>query len=470
MRRFHTQALAVGLMLTLAAGLGACRRAGAGAEDPAELEAEKLLVEYLRLDTSNPPGNETRGAEFFRRIFEAEGIESRLIGEDPARQSIWARIPSGKQAPALLLLHHIDVVPADPAEWSVPPFGGRRANGYFWGRGALDTKSLGIAHLMAMLDLHRRRAPLERDLIFLAVADEEAGGLKGVSRLLELHPELFERVGWVFNEGGANETVVDRVRWWGIEIDQKVPLWVELQASGEPGHGSVPPADGGATAKLVRAVGGVLDIPTPSRLTPSVAAQFRSLGRVKPGIQGEILRAPEKFFGTEAMDNLSPGTMALLQNTVALSVLRAGDLVNVIPSSARAEIDVRLLPGTDPDPFLDEIRRAVGANAEVSVILQGDPSPPSPIDTPIFALVSRIFTDEMPGSVAGPFVSTGSSDSRFLRAHGIPTYGVMPFMVNYYDGAGVHGPDEKIRVRFFSLGVKLMRKIVREAVALPESS
>lgn len=470
MRRLRTQALAAALLLILAVGIGSCRRAGAGAEDPVEIEAEKLLVEYLRIDTSNPPGNETRGAEFFRRIFEAEGIESRMLGEDPSRQSVWARLPSGKPAPALMLLHHIDVVPADPSEWSVPPFEGRRANGYIWGRGALDTKSLGIAHLMAMLDLHRRGAPLERDLIFLAVADEEAGGLKGLSRLLEIHPELFERVGWVFNEGGANETVVDRVRWWGIEIDQKVPLWVRLEARGEPGHGSVPPHDGGATAKLVRAVGAVLEIPTPTTITPSVAAQFRSLGRTKPGIKGEILLEPEKFLGTQAMGNLSPGTIALMQNTIAVSVLSAGGLVNVIPSVARAEMDVRLIPGADPAPVLDAIRQAVGTNAEVSVILEGEPSPASPIDAPIFGLVSRIFTEEMPGSVAGPSVSTGSSDSRFLRARGIPTYGVMPFMVNYYDGGGVHGPDEKIRARFFSQGVRLMRKIVREAVALPEGS
>lgn len=470
MHRVRLLAFILPIVLIVVTAAGSCRRAGAGPEDPAEIEAEKLLLEYLRLDTSNPPGNETRGAEFFKRIFDAEGIESRLMGEDPARLSIWARIPSGKPAPALLLLHHMDVVPADPAEWSVPPFEGRRANGYFWGRGVLDTKSLGIAHLMAFLDLHRRRAPLERDIIFLATADEEAGGLRGVARLLELHPELFASVGWVFNEGGANETVVDKVTWWGIEIDQKVPLWLQLEVRGESGHGSVPPPDGGATAKLVRGLAAVLEIPTPPKLAPSVKAQFRSLGRAKPGIKGEILRQPEKFLGTEAMNNLSPGTLALVRDTISISVLRAGGLVNVLPPNARAEIDIRLVPGSDPQPFLQTIRRAVGEDVEVTVKLEGKAAPASPTNTPLYRLVTRLMMAEMPGSLAGPFVSTGSSDSRFFRAHGIPTYGVMPFMVNYYDGGGVHGPDERMRVRFFSSGVRLMRKIVREAATLPEGA
>src|SRR4051794_9562066 len=187
-----------------------CRRAGGVERDPVEREAEENLVNYLRIDTSNPPGNESAGARLLQQLLVREGIDARLIGADPARQSVYARLVSGSSEKALLLLHHIDVVPADPARWTKPPFGGVRANGYIWGRGALDLKSLGIAELMAVIDLKRRKLPLRRDVILLGVADEELGGLRGCKELLDQHPELFANVGYVLNEGGTNETVVDK--------------------------------------------------------------------------------------------------------------------------------------------------------------------------------------------------------------------------------------------------------------------
>src|SRR5436309_4793187 len=166
-----------------------CRRAGGVERDPVEREAEENLVNYLRIDTSNPPGNETAGARFLQQLLIREGIDARLVGDDPKRQSVYARLASGSNEKALLLLHHIDVVPADTAHWTKPPFGGVVASGYIWGRGALDIKSLGIAELMAFIDLKRRHLPLRRDGILLGVADEDAGGLRGCGELLEEHPE-----------------------------------------------------------------------------------------------------------------------------------------------------------------------------------------------------------------------------------------------------------------------------------------
>jgi acetylornithine deacetylase/succinyl-diaminopimelate desuccinylase-like protein len=188
-------------------------------------EAEDALVSYLRIDTTNPPGNETAGAQFLQQLFAKDGIDAQLIGSNPARQSIYARLSSGTSEKALLLLHHIDVVPVAMNEWSKPPFSGLRSNGYIWGRGALDIKSLGIAEAMAMIDLKRRHAALKRDIIYLGVADEELGGLHGCKELLEKHPELFSNVGFVLNEAGYNETIVDKITFWGIEVQQKVPLF-----------------------------------------------------------------------------------------------------------------------------------------------------------------------------------------------------------------------------------------------------
>ncbi len=160
------------------------------------------------------------------------GIAAQLVGDDPKRQGVYARLVSGSKEPALLLLSHIDVVPADPSVWTQPPFSGARSGGYIWGRGALDTKCLTIGELMAMLELKRRNASLRRDIVFLATPDEELAGINGTKKLLDQHPQLFENVGFVLNEGGTNETAVDKVLFWGIEVQQKVPLWVRITTEG----------------------------------------------------------------------------------------------------------------------------------------------------------------------------------------------------------------------------------------------
>src|SRR4051812_9496545 len=240
-----------------------CRRAAAVSGDPVEREAENALVAYLRIDTSNPPGNETSGARFLQQLLIKDGIDATLVGSDPKRQSVYARLVSGSNEKALVLLHHIDVVPAVASAWTTPPFAGTRMNGYIWGRGALDIKSLGIAELMAFIDLKRRHVSLRRDVIYLGVADEELGGTNGARELLEKNPDLFANVGFVLNEAGYNETIVDKVAFWGIEVQQKVPLFVRIHMSGPPGHSASPPDNGGALVKLMSTLEAIRKIPTP---------------------------------------------------------------------------------------------------------------------------------------------------------------------------------------------------------------
>ena len=201
-------------------------------------EAVDWLQEYIRINTINPPGNETAGAEFFAGIFDAEGIEYEMAESAPGRGNIWARLDGGDE-PGIVLLHHIDVVPADERYWSTDPLSGELRDGYIYGRGTLDTKTSGILHLAAFLALHRSETPLERDVIFMATADEEAGGFFGAGWLVENRPELFENVGFLLNEGGGGSEV-DGVVNFGLEVTQKVPYWLRLTASGEPGHGSRP--------------------------------------------------------------------------------------------------------------------------------------------------------------------------------------------------------------------------------------
>jgi acetylornithine deacetylase/succinyl-diaminopimelate desuccinylase-like protein len=436
-----------------------CRKAESAAVDPLDRAAEDAFVAYLRIDTTNPPGNETRGAVFLRDLLKREGIDARLVGADPQRQALYAKLDSPASDGALLLLSHIDVVPAEASAWRHPPFGGVRDGGYIWGRGALDIKSLTIAQAMSLIELKRRGAKLKRDVVLLAVPDEELGSKNGCEQLLEKHPELFEGVSFVLNEGGANETAVDRVLFWGIEVQQKVPLWLRVTTEGHGGHGASPPEDGGASAKLVRALAKIESIERPYRLEPSVA-RIAALRNDERGRKLQRVRDPIDIGYVER--ELTPHTRNLLRDTIAVTRISAPGAVNVIPARAFAEIDVRLLPDTAPDAMLQRVRDAAGPEAKVEVLIAGKPSPASPLSGELFDALSRVMLAHSPGASVAPVVISGTTDSRHFRARGIAAYGISPFKVNYYDVEGIHGLDERIRAQFFVEGVRVMRQIVRE--------
>ncbi len=457
------------LIFCLVASLN-CRRAGSAAQDPLDREAEDALVAYLRIDTTNPPGNETAGATFLRDLLAKDGIQARLIGEDPKRQAIYARLQSdaAKKEKALLLLSHIDVVPAEAASWTHPPFSGERDGGYIWGRGALDSKSLGIAELISIVDLKRRGAKLRRDVVLLAVPDEEMGGLNGAKKLLEQYPDLFTDVGFVLNEGGSNETAVDKVLFWAVEVDQKIPLWLRITSEASGGHGAAPTESGGATGKLIRALTAVDAIETPYKLTDSVARTAAIAARVRKDGRGERLRLIREPLDVKAIErDIPPGYRSLLHDTIAITRLAAGNAVNAVPSRAIGEVDIRLVSGTKPDAMLARVREAVGTNGTVEVLLAGEPVPESPANTELFRVLARAMRESSPGSAVAPMVGAGTTDSRFFRARGVVAYGIAPFKVNYYDADSVHSHDERIRARFFTEGVRLMRRIVSDFCAVP---
>jgi acetylornithine deacetylase/succinyl-diaminopimelate desuccinylase-like protein len=436
-----------------------CRDAEGVTKDPIDQEAEDALVAYLRIDTTNPPGNETAGASYLRDLLAKDGIEARLIGDDPKRQALYARLDSPSSENALLLLSHIDVVPAQASEWRNPPFGGKREGGYIWGRGALDIKSLTIAQLMAVADLKRRGMKLRRDVVLLAVPDEELGGENGTKKLLEQHAELFADVGFVLNEGGSTETAVDKVLFWGIEVQQKVPLWVRLTSESSGGHGSAPAEGGSAPAKLVRALAAIDTLETPYRLTDVVARTAALAASARKDGRGATLRLLREPLDVPRIETaLPPGYRSLLRDTIAITRLDAGSAVNVVPSRATAAVDVRLLPGSSSEAMLAAIRNAAGKNATVEVILAGQATPESPTSGELYETLVRVLTPTAP---VGPIVSPGTTDSRYFRSRGVIAYGFSPFKVNYYDADGVHGSDEKIRARFFSEGVGVMRSVVR---------
>ncbi|HVG25256.1 MAG TPA: M20/M25/M40 family metallo-hydrolase, partial [Thermoanaerobaculia bacterium] len=357
--------------------LNACREANGIPADPIDREAEDALVAYLKIDTTNPPGNESAGAAYLRGLLAKEGIAAQLVGDDPRRQGVYARLASGSNEKALLLLSHIDVVPADATAWRNPPFAGIVEGGYIWGRGALDIKSLTIAHLMSVIDLKRRGAKLTRDVIFLAVPDEELGGINGTKALLDRHPELFANVGFVMNEGGANEVALERVIFWGIEVQQKVPLWLRVTSEGDGGHGAAPPEDGGATTKLVRALAAVQSLETPYRLDPSVARITAAAAGVRTDPRAAKLRQLREPIDDAVVRDLPRGYRSLLEDTIAVTQIDAGTSVNVIPTRAVAGIDIRLLPSSPSGPMLTRVQEAVGKNGRVEVVLASQPTPES---------------------------------------------------------------------------------------------
>lgn len=430
-----------------------------------DAEAQKNLIDYLRIDTSNPPGNESNGARFLQQLLAKDGIHAQLAGA-AGRESVYARLSSGTNEKALLLLHHIDVVPVVASEWTKPPFGGVVDGGYIWGRGALDIKSLGIAELMSVLELKRRNVALTRDVIFLGVADEEMGGANGAKALLDAHPELFANVGYVLNEGGTNETIVDRVPFWGIEVQQKLPLWLRLHAKGSAGHSAVPPDDGGALVHLVHAVDAVSRMQAPYRVTPDVARFFHDAAATRNDERGAMLRDIEHAVTSPRFEKvLSTSYRSLLRDTIAITHMTGGTTVNSIPANASADVDIRLLPDEKSDDMLQRVRDAAGKEASVEVLLDAQPVAASSIDTDLYRLLEHDLQAEAPGSRVTPIVSPGASDSRFFRARGITAYGIAPFKVNAYDAGTVHGNDERIRTQFFLEGVRLTRKIVSDFCA-----
>ena len=431
-------------------------------------ESVALLQQYLRIDTTNPPGNESRAVDFFARILDREAIPYEIAESAPGRGNLWARLEGGDE-PALLLLHHTDVVPADPAYWDLPPLSGEVRDGYLYGRGALDTKTLGILHLQAFLALHRSGRDLSRDVIFMATADEEAGGFYGVGWLVENRPEAFQGVGFVLNEGGRTLVTEAGAEQVGIEVTQKVPVWLRLVAGGIPGHGSRPRAESSVTT-LLDALDRIRSHEWPPRVHPVVERYFRGISE-RAGEEWA-----EAFVDVEAavqepgflarLQAYDPTLAALTRNTCSITRLEGSGKINVVPPVAVAELDCRVLPDQSVEAFVAEIQRLAGEAVEVETIMAFTPAV-SPTDTHVYATLEGIMQERFPEAVVVPAVSSGFTDSHFLRDLGIAAYGYTPLLVPVPEAAGVHGNNERISLDNVRRGTSIMLEVV-ESLAAPE--
>jgi acetylornithine deacetylase/succinyl-diaminopimelate desuccinylase-like protein len=452
-------------LLASAAWLALCPHARAAEPDwPAlEDEAVRVLTRYVQLDTTNPPGNERIAADFLKKLFARDGIESQIYESAPGRASIVARLRGNGSKPPIVLMHHMDVVPAEARFWQHKPFAGEIHDGAVWGRGAIDVKGMGVSNAITMLALARAKAKLASDVIFLGVADEEAGGALGAGFMVDKHFDLFAGAGVVLNEGGYIATDnAGAVRYYAVETAQKVPLWLRLTATGSPGHGSLPRPDS-APSRLLAALSRIEAWETPLHVVPELQRFYADTAQLEDEALRERLRdlrsaLEDPAFAAEFTAN--PRHNAQLRNTISLTVLASGSKTNVIPPEASAELDVRLLPDQDPKQFLAEITQVIADDHIRIETLLSFPPASSPAEHELFGVLREIAERRNPGAGIASPLAIGFTDCHYFREKKIPCYGFLPFELSDRDGALVHGNDERLSLTNLKSGTRLIYEIV----------
>lgn len=421
--------------------------------DAATDEAVALLREYLRIDTSNPPGNESAAVEFVSRILAAEGIPFEIAEGIPGRANLFARL--GPASGGVCLLNHTDVVPVERQFWDRDPFSGDLVDGMVWGRGALDMKGMGILELVVFLLLHRQRLALNASLSFLAVADEEAGSAAGATWVAENRPAWMD-TDLVINEGAYGLAFPTGTQMFQVAPTEKVPFWLKLTVRGRPGHGSVPHGDNCAD-HLVQALDRITRWQRELRLVPVMRSHLDALGKAG------VLRAGDDD-AARRLAQRNPALKARMSNTVTVTTITSGIKVNVIPAEASATLDCRLLPDVKVSTFLSELRQVLDDERVEIEVLNQYVGAESPMDTRFVSVVSDVIRELAEGAHIAPEMTSGFTDSRIFRLRGIPAYGFVPCLVPPEELAGVHGHNERISVENIRLGLQVLYEVVRRLV------
>jgi acetylornithine deacetylase/succinyl-diaminopimelate desuccinylase-like protein len=457
---------------------GVFLRSGAAADrypidwDKLEPEILEQFTSLIRIDTVNPPGNETRAAQTLEAVLKHEGIQTQLFALEPGRANLVARVRGDGSKRSILLLGHTDVVGVQRDRWSVDPFAGVRKNGYIYGRGASDDKDHVTAAMMVLLLLKRMHVKLARDVIFLAEAGEEGSPQAGIDYMVNRHwPEI--EAEYALAEGGTVLEENGRVHHALITVSEKVPSGVRLVAHGISGHGSRPIPEN-AVAHLAAAVTKAAAWQTPMRLTDTTRAYFERLAAISPPRDAARYRALFDPARAREIDRYffehEPGHYTLLRTSVVPTMMQAGFRRNVIPSEGEAHLDVRALPGEDMTRFLGELRRVI-ADPAVDVLPAQDggrPSAPaSRLDTPVFRALEDV-SRQMFRAPAIPGMLAGASDCAQLRAHGVECYGFGPISPSDAPPGGAHADDENLSVRSMIKLVEFLWNTVIEVAAEPD--
>jgi acetylornithine deacetylase/succinyl-diaminopimelate desuccinylase-like protein len=435
-------------------------------------EAQGWLSDLIKINTSNPPGNEQIAAMYLAGVLAKEGIKAELLDVAPGRSALVARLRSSVVAEpsrALLLVAHLDTVPVDKSRWSVDPFGALVKDGYLYGRGAIDDKGMLAANLAVFISLKRSMARLNRDVIFLATADEETSGDASIRTLIAKHWEKIA-AGYALNEGGNVFLKNGKVQYTGVQASEKVAFNVAVIAQGRSGHASQPTKDN-AVVHLAEAVAKIGNYSAPVHFTSIVKRYFEGLAPLEDDEMGKWIRSMDTADRGEhaqrVISEASPLWNSMMRDTIAPTVLAAGVANNVIPAEARANLNVRLLPGDTIDVLLNELKKLVN-DPQVRLEVQpnaGLAAPPSSLESDFYVVISKVVAQEFGGAPALPFQSTWLTDSAQLRLHNVQAYGLVPVPLAEEDLRRMHGDDERIPLAAFGKGVEVLARIVTEFAA-----
>jgi acetylornithine deacetylase/succinyl-diaminopimelate desuccinylase-like protein len=421
----------------------------------------------LRLDTRNPPGNETRAAEYLRGILEREGIDCEIVGPGPDRGTIVGRLKGDGSAPPLLLMSHTDVVAVEPEKWTHDPFAADIDDGFIYGRGAMDMKHMVTMELMTILLLKRAGVPLKRDVIFMAAADEEVGGHQGAGWVAHHRPELIQAE-YAINEGGGNAIEINGRRYYTVQTAEKGAARFRLRAKGKPGHGSVPHEDN-AILKLVQMLSTLEGRQPPVHFSASFRGLITGIASAQPPEVAQVILAilvneqtADGAIDALPMDDLLKQELrAMIRNTVAPTVLRAGSQINVIPSEAEALLDGRIVPGWTTEMFLEEIRSIFGEDADIEFIdpneaLEADPA------SPLFEVIKDVMRVHDAEATVVPTLLVGGTDAQRVAGLGTKVYGFAPemYLSGLNDWDRIHGHDERINIRSLQWGTRVLYDVV----------
>jgi len=442
----------------------------------AEVEGEvvRLLSDLIRINTTNPPGNEIEAARYLADDLIEEGFNCELIESAPERGNMVTRIKGTGKKPGLLLLSHLDVVAANSDEWSVDPFGGAVKDGFVWGRGALDMKGMTAIEVMALKLLKRNRVKLKGDVVLAATADEEKGGKFGVEYLVREHPEKI-LAPYVLNEGGGLAISTKSRNIYVVQTAEKGILWLRIKAKGVPGHGSVPDSADNAILRakaVIEKLGGIHTqptiIPTVAQFLEELAKEDTSLGQplvhllAKPELSRQILDELDKI-----APNLSKEIRPRIKNTITPTMILGGVKENIVPSECEIVFDCRILPGQTSAQMLNQIKEAlsdIGAEKLTYEILQIQEPSESPIETPLYSAITNTLRDFDQGCGVTPVLMTGGTDSRYFRETGAVCYGFQPRRPEAMYGKIItreHGIDERISIKDLIFGTSVLYETIR---------
>ena len=435
-------------------------------------EATTWLAELIKINTTNPPGNEEAAAKYIAGILQKEGITAELLAVAPGRSALVARLnASGFADPskALLLVAHMDVVGVERAKWTVDPFGGVQKDGYIYGRGAFDDKGMLAANLAAFVYLKRNNARLNRDVIFLATADEEGAGDASIKTVIAKYWDKIAAK-YSINEGGNVFTKDGKTQYVAVQASEKVAMNVTVTAKGTSGHASIPVKDNAVT-HLAAAVEKIGNYNAPVHMTTIVRRYFEGIAPLEDPEIAKWIRSvdtPDRGeHATRVIADANPLWNAMMRDTISPTMLNAGIRGNVIPSEASATLNVRLLPGNTITALLAELTKLVN-DPQVKLEVQKDAglaAPDSSLESEFYQAIVKACAEEFAGAPVLPFQSTWATDSAQLRLHNVQSYGLVPFPLSREDLKRMHGDDERIPAVSFAQGVNLMVRLVSEFAA-----